>query len=96
MPNLPKDTGVILTLVDRFQNQRLPRAQAIKKKVDGGALLSDEDMSFLKLVLDDAQYIKPFIARHPEWQPLASRAISLYKEIMDKALENENNNTRSR
>jgi hypothetical protein len=79
----------MLTVVERFQNQRLPRAQAIKTKVDGGALLSDEDMAFLKRVLEDAQYIKPYVDKHPEWQSLASRAMSLYKEIMDKALENE-------
>jgi len=93
MANSTKDTGVILTIVERFQNQRLPRALAIKKKVDSGELLSDDDMVFLKHVLEDAQYIKPYVNKHPEWQSLASRAMSLYKEIMDQALENEQSST---
>jgi hypothetical protein len=31
----------------------------------------------------------PLIDRHPELQPVATRAMSLYKEITAKALENE-------
>ena len=84
-----KDTGVMMTLVERFETQRLPRALAIKKSVDQGELLSDMDMAFLKQVFDDAQHIQTFVHKHPEWQPLVARAIALYKEITDKALANE-------
>jgi hypothetical protein len=31
----------------------------------------------------------PLVDKHPEWQTTASRAISLYKEITEKALANE-------
>ena len=89
MTDASKDDGVLFTLIERFQKQRLPRAQAIKKKVDNGDVLSDEDLAFLKRVLDDAHYIKPLVDKHPEWKTLASQATSLYKEIVDKALENE-------
>ncbi|MDX2312756.1 MAG: hypothetical protein QNL90_01680 [Gammaproteobacteria bacterium] len=39
----------------------------------------------------DANHAAPFVDRHPELNELASRVISLYKEITDKALENEKN-----
>lgn len=84
-----KDTGVMMTLVERFETQRLPRALAIKKSVDQGELLSDMDMAFLQQVFDDAQHIQTFVHQHPEWQSLVARAIGLYKEITDKALANE-------
>jgi hypothetical protein len=29
------------------------------------------------------------VARHPELQPLASRLVSLYGQIVEKAMENE-------
>jgi hypothetical protein len=89
MTESSKDTGVILALVERFEKQRFPHAQAIKKKVDGGGLLSEEDMVFLKEVFTDAGYIKPLVHKHPEWESVVVGAIALYREIMDKALENE-------
>jgi hypothetical protein len=89
MTEFSKDTGVTQALIERFETQRLPRALALKAKVDRGELLSDMDLAFLKQIFDDAQSIKPLVDRHPEWQSLVSRAITLYKEITDKALANE-------
>jgi hypothetical protein len=89
MAESTKDTGVLLALFERFETQRLPRALALKEKVDRGDVLSEEDMTFLNQVFEDAQHIKPFLHKHPEWQPLMARAVELYKEITDKALANE-------
>jgi hypothetical protein len=84
-----KDLGVIMALIERFQTQRLPRALALKEKVDRGGLLDDNDMAFLQHVQEDAQYVTPLVSKHPEWQPFVTRAAGLYKEITDKALANE-------
>lgn len=81
-----KDTGVLMALFERFEKQRLPRALALKEKVDAGAVLSDEDLAFLNQVFEDAQYIKPYLHRHPELQPLVGRAVELYKEITGEGL----------
>jgi len=89
MANISKDTGVILALIERFETQRLPRAQALKAKVDRGDVLSDQDLAFLNQVLEDAQHVKPLVHKHPEWQPLVARAVELYKEITARALANE-------
>ena len=83
------DTGVIQTLLDRLNNQRLPRARELKKKVDAGAPLADFDLRFLEDVLKDAHSIQPLMDRHPEYQQIVASVMHLYKEIMDKALENE-------
>jgi hypothetical protein len=87
--NSADDTGVLVALIERFETQRLPRATALKAKVDRGEVLSDEDMTFLNQVFEDAQHVKPFLHKHPEWQPLVMRAVELYKAIMDKALAAE-------
>ena len=85
------DTGVILALMRRFNEQRLPIILEIKKRVDAGECLTDKDIEFIEQVFSDANHVIPILDRHPELQPVASRAVSLYKEITEKALENEQN-----
>ena len=41
--------------------------------------------------LGDAQKNKALVERHPKWQKVSARVVSLYKEITEKALENEKN-----
>ena len=89
MSNDSKDQGVITALLERFNTQRFPRAMSIKEKVDRGEVLSDADIEFLEEVFADANDIKRLVDKHPEVQGIAARAIGLYKEITDKALENE-------
>ena len=84
-----KDAGLIAVLMERFEKHRLPRVLSMKEKVDQGGLLDDFDLAFLKEVLADAVEVKPLIDRHPEYQDLAARMMSLYKEITEKAMENE-------
>jgi hypothetical protein len=89
MSGSSEDTGVIVALMERFNEQRLPKALALKTRVEQGECLSEHDITFLDEVFRDANHAMPLVDKHPELQPLASRAISLYKEITDKALENE-------
>lgn len=86
-----KDLATISVLLERLNTQRLPRALALKKKVDGGEVLNDLDLAFLEEVFADAQHAGPLIDRHPQLNELASKLVSLYKEITDKALANQQN-----
>ena len=83
------DAGVISVLVERFEEQRLPRALEMKERVDQGEKLSDIDLAFLKEVFADARNMKTYIDKFPEYQSLAAQAMSLYSDISKKALENE-------
>jgi hypothetical protein len=91
MSNVTHDAGVIMALVERFNSQRLPRALELKTRVDAGATLNDFDLHFLQDVMEDAKRIAPLVDRHPEYQELVARAAHLYREITEKALENEKN-----
>lgn len=85
----PEDAGLLAVLMERGQKQRLPRALDLKKKVDGGELLDDFDIEFLEDVFDSFSENQALLDRHPEYQELVSRMISIYSDIMDKATKNE-------
>ena len=89
MTELSKEDGIILVLIDRFENQALPRLQALKEKTDNGELLSDAEITFLDTVIHDAQQSKRLIDRRQEWQAFCAKVIHLYETITEKALENE-------
>lgn len=89
MTELSKEEGVILTLIDRFEKQRLPRLLELKEKADTGECLSEDDIAFLDTVIHDAQNSKHLIDRHPEWQSFCAKVVHLYETITEKSLENE-------
>ncbi|HEY5718771.1 MAG TPA: hypothetical protein VIX81_04095 [Gammaproteobacteria bacterium] len=83
------DTGVIMALLERFEKQRLPRARALKAKVDGGAPLDDADMDYLKQVFADTQQVQALLSRHPEYEKLVAQVMQLYTAILQQAAQNE-------
>jgi hypothetical protein len=84
-----EDLGVIVALLNRFSNDRLPYARQLKVKVDRGALLSPYDLRFLQRVFEESAHARRLAARHGKYESLVSQATSLYGEIVRKCLENE-------
>ena len=91
MTDAKYDDGTIQTLLDRLNNFRLPRALALKDRVDAGGLLEDSDIEFLQRVFEDANSVHALIQRHPELQNLAAQLSGLYVHITSTALKNEQN-----
>ncbi len=84
------DAATIQTILDRFNHFYLPRVLSLKEKVDAGGCLDDSDTHFLTDVLNNSHNAIAIVDRHPEFQNLAARAISLYHHVTEKGLENEN------
>lgn len=89
MSESSRDQGVIQVLLELIETQHLPRAMDLKKKVDAGERLDRYDMQFLESVFADVRQVSPLVKRHPEYEKLAASVLHLYKEITEKAIENE-------
>ena len=89
MTESSEDTGVLTTLVERLEKRRVPRALAIKEKVDRGERLDEWDTDYLNKIIADAQQVLGLIDKYPEYQDLYARVADLYEDITSKALENE-------
>lgn len=81
--------GILLTILNRLENVRLPRIMDIKARVDRGELLNDFDIDFLESAFEGAYDARPYLVDRPDLQDLYARTIHLYNEITTKALENE-------
>jgi len=84
-----KNKGMIMVLLERFNKQRLPRALALKKKVDSGELLDDYDHKYIKELQKDAGEARLIVERNPEYKELAAKIINLWNEIIEKDIENQ-------
>ena len=89
MSNSPADQGTIQVLLDRLNNQRIPRTLELKAKVDRGESLAAHELDFLQSAFEDAGSAHALVQRHPELHDVAARLVSLYSEITNKALQNE-------
>ena len=89
MTESSNDAGVLTVLMERLEKRRLPRALAIKEKVDRGERLEEWDTDYLKKIIADAQQALGLIDKYPNYQDLYARVADLYEDITRKALENE-------
>ncbi len=91
MNNKETDKGIIALLMKTFEEEMLPRALEIKKRLDIGELLSEADLIFIDRALESSDEISRLAQKYPEYQKLYSQRASLCREITEKALVNEKN-----
>ena len=89
MSEMSKDLGVIAVLAKRMVEERLPKALALKERVDRGEVLNELDLAFLEQVVTDANASRHLVKDNPQVAEVAGRMLQLYTEITAKALENE-------
>lgn len=81
--------GVVTALLERIEEQHLPRAIDLQAKVGGGAVLDDMDIAFLERVFADCRQITTIDDAHPDLKTAAARVMAIYLDITSQALKNE-------
>ena len=89
MAEVSKDLGVLAVLATRMTEERLPKALALRERIDKGGVLNELDLRFLEDVAREAGELRPIMERNPAARDIGARMLQLYREISEKALANE-------
>ena len=89
MEHSDEEKGIILALLKRLAEQRLPRLLEIKATVERGERLSEFDIEYLESAFHDASRNRQHVVQFPEYADIVGKVANLYAEITNKALENE-------
>jgi len=90
MNNVEKNhIGIAQSLVQEFEQHRLPRMLRLKEKVDNGNVINDVDFDLLCTDIKDANLAMHMMVNYPELQEFCLQMAHLYKEICDQAVANE-------
>jgi len=81
--------GIIQSLVQEFEQHRLPKLFRIKDKLDRGEVISDVDFERLCKEIRDAGLAMHMTVHYPELQEFCLLMSHFYKELCDEALVNE-------
>ena len=83
-----KDKAIIMALLNRFNEIRLPQAKAFQEKLARGEVLGDFEMSIIQGVREDRTKIWPLLQRNPEYLDLVEEGIKMWDQILEKNEEN--------
>lgn len=81
--------GVMQAFFQDFETHRLPRILQLKDKVDRGETINDVEFEYLCKEINDACTVKHLTINYPELEEFCLEVGHLYKELCDKAVENE-------
>ena len=82
------DEGTIAALLERA-NRRIPNLLAIKERLENGDTLSALEIEEIGNMIEGADHTRELVERHPEYQELAARMASIFEEITELAVANE-------
>ena len=84
-----EELGTVTAWLRRSSHRRIPRLLRIKEAVDSGQRLNSFQITFLSRVFRDAHDALPYFDHHQELQQVATKMVSLYHDISEQALKNE-------
>ncbi|WP_421870326.1 hypothetical protein [Motiliproteus sp.] len=84
-----RQQATISALIQRFNHERLPRIQAMQRRVHQGERLGEMEILYMERVIRDLRRNQAKALGNPRFEALLSKVVALYVEVTDAALENE-------
>ena len=81
--------GVFAAALQRFTKLTLPELAALKKKVDGGAVLAEHELKFVHHLFDNAEELDAFFKDDVEYHKIRDKAVGLVNQILEHSAANE-------
>lgn len=81
--------GKRIVVLQRVARLKIPRLQAMKRKVDRGELLNQFDMIFLQNLINDCREWQISEVDDKRLQGLIQQLFALYSDVVVRAVENE-------
>ncbi|MFW1676586.1 hypothetical protein ACFVYJ_02235 [Pontibacter sp. JAM-7] len=79
-------TGSAAVLIIHFEEKLLPKAFALKERLEQDADLEDQDIAFLEQLFGQVQNLQSLAHNQPEIQPFAAGVVSLYQSLTQLAV----------
>jgi hypothetical protein len=89
MDKAKHDKATLYTLVQKLNENNIPRMQRMLKRLDEEEKLTDQDIGHLKREYDTNMKDWRLIERNPDYMDLGLRYVDLYLSVISKAMENE-------
>lgn len=90
MHSSAEELGILTAFIENLERHSMPRALAVKKRIFEGELLNEIDSMYFEQQLSEAGSIMYLLEHHPEYQNLVMKLATLYNEIAEQALKNQN------
>ena len=84
-----QDTGLLAIILENFNHHTFARLSDIKDSVEAGGKLAESEIEFLEAMNERANRARALIDRNEGYHELFAKVVQLYKEIVDRAMENE-------
>jgi hypothetical protein len=83
------ELGAITVLMRQAVHERISRAKAIRRQLEGGAELSDHELHYLLALIATSTPLKPMFDAHPELHAMSVQRVELTVDIVQLAVANE-------
>jgi len=89
MHNSIKYKSVRQALLQRLMSIRVPRIIEIKKRLDEGEKLSEQNINYLQRILRETRENKKYFDKVPEMEQFYIKLVHYYHKLITQAVENE-------
>jgi hypothetical protein len=84
-----RNAALVSAMLRHLNTRQLPKLFAMKERLDRGERVDPEDIRYIHDCLRHTLWVRYLCERHPDLRAICTHVTGLYKDITERALENE-------